>query len=148
MGIPELSLITANALTTLQPYLPLIAAKAAEKLGEELPAAVGKLWGMLRKRMDVKEAAKEALDDLLQNPESEAFQTVFKVQLEKILAQDAGYLAQMKSLLQEITPAASYQVQDGALAAGDKAKAVGAGGVLIEGGIGGDFIQGRKKEGK
>lgn len=148
MGIPELSLVTTNTLAVLQPYLPLIAAKAAEKLGEELPAAVGKLWASLHKRMDVKEAAKEALDDLLQNPENEAFQTVFKVQLEKILAQDVKYLAELKSLLQETPPAASYQVRDGALAAGDSAKAVGKNGVLIEGGVKGDFIQGSKKAGK
>ena len=57
MDPATLSVSAAAALTTLQPYLPIIATKAAEKIGEELPAAIGKLWIALHKRMDVKEAA-------------------------------------------------------------------------------------------
>jgi len=140
MDPTTISVTAAATLAALQPYLPTIATKASEKIGEGLPAAVGKLWSTLHKRMDVKEAAKEALDDLLKNPESEAFQTVFKVQLEKLLGQDPAFFAELNELLGQVKSGTSYQVRDGAVAAGDQAKAVGKGGTLIEGGVKGDYL--------
>ena len=43
----------AAALTVLKPYIPTIAAKAAAKIGSELPAAVGKLWTALQGKFDM-----------------------------------------------------------------------------------------------
>jgi len=69
--------------TALQPYLPVLATKAVEKVGSELPAAVGKLWSGLRAKFDTRPPAKEALVDMLKNPDDSDLQAAFRVQLNK-----------------------------------------------------------------
>ena len=133
--------LVTSAWTLLQPYLPLIAPKAAEKVGESLPAAVGKAWEAIRKKFDAKAAAKEALADLLKAPADADAQGAFRLQLKKALEEDADFAAGLSRLLE--AAGASYKAElhgDGAIAQGPGAKAVGARGVLIEGGADGNFV--------
>ena len=145
MDPATISVTAAAAVTALQPYLPVIATKAAEKLGEGVPKAIGKLWATIRERMDVKEAAKEALEDLLADPQNERIQTVFEVQLEKMLAKDKSFLAKVEGLLADarqegIIRARDVKVGSGAAAIGNNARAVGKGGMIVEGDTGGDLL--------
>ena len=74
------------------------------------------------------------------NPENEAFQTVFKVQLEKILTSNSNFADEFRKMLDEAGAMTSYQTKDGAIAVGKGAKAVGKSGMLIEGDVGGDVL--------
>jgi hypothetical protein len=130
IGVP---LLATGALTVLQPYFPIIGTKVAEKLGEELPAAIGKLWKAIRQRMDVKEAAREAVEDILSNPKSESLQTVFKVQFEKLLAQDVDFRYEIESLLPEAEKDYRAAVKGGGAVAQDHSISVGERGVHIRG---------------
>ncbi len=147
MDTSSISATAAAALTVLQPYLSVIAAKAAEKIGQELPAVVGKLWNAIKTRFDNKQMARETLKDLLKKPDDPDLQAAFRVQLKKALEEDHAFAQELRRLVEEADPGTSYQVRDGALAVGKKAKAVGKGGRLIEGRVKRDVLgSGAKKE--
>src|SRR3990170_2678026 len=87
--------------TALQPYLPVLATKAVEKAGSELPAAVGKLWSGLRAKFDTRPPAKEALVDMLKNPDDSDLQAAFRVQLKKILENEPAFVEELMGLVKE-----------------------------------------------
>ncbi len=128
-----ISATAATALTVLQPYLPTIASKAAEKIGSELPASVGKLWVALKAKLDRKKEHRQALIDLLKNPDDPDLQAAFRVQLKKAFEQDDVFASEIKRLTEAARQQTHIQITEGALAIGDHATAVGKGGVFIEG---------------
>ena len=77
MDITQLSILVTNAV-------------AAQKTGEPTPAALGKAWALLERRMGQKPSAQEALEDLKHDPHDPDLQTVIKVQLAKMLGQSHG----------------------------------------------------------
>jgi len=134
----EIPALVTSAWTTLQPFLPIIATKAAEEIGK---TAVAKIWTAIEKKFDTKAAAKEALEDLLKNPKDEDTHVVFRVQLKKLLEEDNAFASDLASLLE--SAGSDYNAQvigGGAIAQGTNAKAVGAGGIMIEGGMSGSNI--------
>ncbi|HSF79755.1 MAG TPA: hypothetical protein VLA49_00885, partial [Anaerolineales bacterium] len=118
------------------------------KIGAELPAAVGKLWTALKGKFEAKPSAKEALVDLLKNPEDPDLQAQFRVQLKKALEEDKDFAEQVKGFLEEAGTQIRVQVRDGAAAIGDGAKAVGKGGMIVEGNVGGDVLGAGAKKGE
>jgi hypothetical protein len=145
-----LAFLAADTLSKLGPYWPLIATKAAEKVGELLPDTVGKLWTALKDRMDVKEAAREALEDMLKEPDNQAFQTVLKVQLEKILKQDEAFAGNLQSLLADIQPQTNQQAtvrgDKNTVIQGSHNQVLGKGSVQVTGDVKGDIVTGKKKK--
>jgi hypothetical protein len=134
----EIPALVTSAWTALQPFLPVIATKAAEEIGK---TAVAKLWTAIEKKFDTKAAAKEALEDLLKNPKDEDTHVVFRVQLKKLLEEDSSFASDLASLLE--SAGSDYKAQvigGGAIAQGTNAKAVGAGGILIEGDVRGNGV--------
>ena len=132
----EIPALVSTAWTVLQPYLPLLATKAAEEVGKNIPTTVGKIWGAIKKKFDTKEAAREALEDLLKDPKSEESQMVFKVQLKKALKEDDRFVAELTELLQAAGSDFKAKLDGaGAIAQGAGAKAVGKNGVLIDGDV-------------
>ena len=136
--------LVTSAWTVLQPYLPILATKAAEELGKKVPEAAGKVWEAVKKKFDTKEAAKEALTDLLKSPDDSDLQAAFRVQLKKLLEEDQPFATELSKLLE--AAGSDYKGQvigGGALAQGNGATAVGQGGVYI-GGNAGDVNAGKK----
>ncbi len=134
----EIPALVTSAWTTLQPFLPVIATKAAEEIGK---TAVAKIWTAIEKKFDTKAAAKEALEDLLKNPKDEDTQGAFRRQLKKLLEEDSFFASDLARLLESAD--SDYKAQvigGGAIAQGAGAKAVGAGGILIEGGMNGSNL--------
>ncbi|HLO89044.1 MAG TPA: hypothetical protein VK203_29115 [Nostocaceae cyanobacterium] len=76
---------------------------ASRKIGEDLLSKGKAIWAKLQPKIEAKEAAKEAVADLAQNPEDQALQTVLQVQLQKILADDPALAEEIAQLLQEAT---------------------------------------------
>jgi hypothetical protein len=150
MDAATLSATVETTWDLLQPYLPIIAAKAAEKVGSELPTAVGKLWQSIGEKFNTKATAKEAMDDLLNDPEEDDLQAAFRVQLKKALKEDEVFAGTIQSLLSEAgREITSYHAEvkgGGAIAQGAGAKAVGEGGIMQEGGVKGDFVVGGEEK--
>ena len=44
MALPAIGGLVTSIWTALQPFLPIIATKAAEEAGKQIPAAIGRLW--------------------------------------------------------------------------------------------------------
>ena len=142
----EIPALVTTAWTTLQPLLPVIAAKGAEEIGKR---AVGEVWDLVKKKFDTKEAAREALADLLKNPKDEDAQGAFRLQLKKFLSEDQDFAGELSKLLESAGSEFKAQnIGDGAIAQGAGAKAVGAGGIMIGGNVSGGIHQAEKKDKK
>jgi len=139
----DIALLATSAWTMIQPYLPVLATKAMDEISKKVPEAVGKVWDAITKKFETKPAAKEALDDVLKSPEDADTQATFRQQLKKIMAEDESFASDLSKLLE--TAGDSYKASltgDGAIAQGAGARAVGKGGVMIGGDVGGNFTMG------
>jgi hypothetical protein len=103
--------LAAATLAALQPYWPALAAKAAEALGEQAPAAVGGVWTALKERFARKPAAQESLADLLKKPDDPDLQAAFRVQLKKLLEEDAAFADELKQRLESAGTQITYRAE-------------------------------------
>ncbi len=134
----EIAQLARQAVEVLQPYLPALATSAATAAGKEAPDAVRALWQAIRDRLSRREAGREAVEDIITHPGDPAYLTVFLVQVQKALAQDAAFLAEVRRLLEAAQGETTYRADQsgsGTIAQGPGAKAVGERGVLIEGDV-------------
>ncbi len=146
-----LALTTQQLMPYLQQYGPILATKAVEALGEKVPEAVGKLWQAVKARFDSEATAKAALEKLLADPQNDRLKTVVEFQMEEYLKNDATFAERIQHLLKDAQATApvtyqAYATGGAGVAQGPGAKAVGKGGIMIEGGVKGDFNQKDKKE--
>lgn len=146
-----LALTTQQLMPYLQQYGPLFATKAIESLGEKVPEAVGKLWQAVKSRFDAESAAKAALEKLIADPQNDKLKNVVEFHLEEYLKNDQTFVEKIQPLLKEAQAAApityqAYATGGSAVAQGAGAKAVAKGGVILEGGVKGDFTIGARKE--
>ena len=134
----EISALVTSAWTALQPYLPVIATKAAEEIGK---TAVAKVWTAIEKKFEAKEDSKKILKKLQDNPQNADVQGAFRMTLGDLLEEDSSFAGELAKLLE--SAGGDYKAQvigGGAVAQGNNAKAVGQGGILIEGGVTGSNI--------
>ncbi len=136
----EIPVLVTSAWTALQPLLPLIAAKGAEKIGE---TAGADLWNAIKKKFDTKATAREALEELLKAPQDTDVQGQFRAQLKKSMQEDASFAAELSNLLEKAGGDFKAQnIGDGAIAQGAGAKAVGKDGIMIDGDLTGNITIG------
>ncbi len=120
MDIPALVGDIVKFLAPFLPYLVKVGEKAAEKmgehLGEQVPELAREIWNRLRGRSAVEQAAR----DVAAMPADADAQASLRLQLKKLLAEDAA-LAQELARLWESAPAETRTV----IASGDRAVAIG-----------------------
>ena len=135
MDIPTL----ANSVwQVILPLLPLLATKGAEKISEE---AAKSLWEAVKAKFDGKPAAKETLEDLLNEHEDSDLQAVFRVQLKKLLKEDDNFAKQLEGLLKATgTSNTAHIIGGGTVVQGNNSVGVGQGGVYIGGNSEGNTI--------
>ena len=108
----------------LAPFLPYLLERS-EELGEEAARKLGagawgfatRIWERLRPGVEEKPAAAEAAADVAAAPEDQRALGALELQLEKLLAADAGLAAAVTELLAEAQ-------QAGAVASGERSIAV------------------------
>jgi hypothetical protein len=103
----DLAALAASAVTVLVPFLSKAAEKGVGKLAE---SAAGSLFESLKTRLQGKESAKEALDDLARQPEDADTQATLRVQLRKALASDPELAENLKEWLAQGTPVSHTQI--------------------------------------
>ena len=130
----------ASALTTvLGPLLPYLL-KAGETAAEETGKAVAgqswewakSIWTKLKPKVEAKEAALEAAQDVAESPEDEEAQVALRRQLKKLLTEDQSLAEQVSRWLEQ-GKAAGINVT----AAGERSVAIGGdvkGSTIITGG--------------
>jgi hypothetical protein len=142
--------LATTAVAVLAPYLVKAGEKAAEKIGESLPAGVGKMWAAIWSRFRGKAAAEEAVTDLLAKPNDQLTQSVFAGQLRKVLEAEPTFLAELEQLLTSVQKGSGDQILNtgsGAVATRGGV-AAGAGGAAVKGNVQGNITIGgsEKKE--
>ena len=136
MDANSLAALATTTYIALQPYLPVLLTKAAEKIGEEVPPGIAKLWNGLRERFAHKPNAEESLKDLSTSPDDPDIQAAFRVQLRKLLEEDTGFADELNRLIDQAGAKTDYHAVlhgSGAIAQGIGATAIGAGGTMIHG---------------
>jgi len=120
-----LVLLLAKALPTLLSAGEKVGGEAVKEVGKQAGAAVSgkvkELWDHLRGKVEEKEAAREAVEDLALAPADKDLQVVLRNQLSKILTADQDLAA----LLEPLVEAARTEVNVTQVRAGDQAVAVG-----------------------
>ncbi|NJK52807.1 MAG: hypothetical protein HC936_08170 [Leptolyngbyaceae cyanobacterium SU_3_3] len=105
----DVAILTAF-LTPFLPFLTKLGEKAAEsaagKLGTDAWEKAKALWTKLHPKLEEKEAAKEAVDDVVKNPEDADLQTVLRMQLKKLLEKDenAALAKELAQIMNENAP--------------------------------------------
>ncbi len=101
-----------NLTAFISPFLPFLmklGGKAMEKATESASGRLGEtafkkaqaIWEKLSPKVEAKEAAREAAVDVANNPNDEDLQIVLRLQLKKLLDQDAELLKLIAEIFQE-----------------------------------------------
>ncbi|NES86339.1 MAG: hypothetical protein F6K10_36005 [Moorea sp. SIO2B7] len=98
----------ATLTTFLAPFLPFlleVGNKATDSAAQEFGADAWKkakaIWTKLRPKVEAKEAAKEAVDDVAATPDDEDSRTVLRMQLKKLLQKDQALAEAIAEIMQE-----------------------------------------------
>jgi hypothetical protein len=136
--MPDPNEIARQIVPFLAPFLPYLlkaGEKAAEEAGRKLGAAAWEqaqaLWARLRRKVEARPAAQEAVADAAANPQDEDALAALRLQLRKLLEEDAALREEVARLWQEAR-AASLTVA----AVGPRSVAIGgdvSGSVIITG---------------
>jgi hypothetical protein len=124
-------LLVNGTWTVLKPFVKKEGGKILEK-------AVGKVWDFVKTKMESKPETASLPAEVANTPDDEDAQAAFRYQLKKLLENDEAFASQLDALVKEakqvtVTNMTANLTGDGAIAQGENAKAVGAGGVMIGG---------------
>ncbi len=141
------SLLVAGTWKVLEPFIKKAGNKLLEKASDLLPEEVGKVWDVVKAKMETKPETASIPTDLANKPDNPAVQGAFQYQLEKLLDNDEAFKQQLNALVEKakqvtVTNMSATLTGNGAIAQGNNAKAVGAGGVMIGGDVTGNIIMG------
>src|ERR1051325_3330465 len=105
MDIAALSSSVTTALVPLLPYLLKAGDKAAEETGKLVAGQSwewGKsLWTKLKPKVEAKQAALEAAQDVAQEPEDQYAKAAFRQQLKKLLTEDQSLAEEVNRWLEQ-----------------------------------------------
>lgn len=105
MDIGALASSVTTALVPLLPYLLKAGEKAAEETGKTVAGQswewAKSLWTKLRPKVEAKEAALEAAQDVAQAPEDQYAQAAFRQQLKKLLTEDQSLAEEVSRWLEQ-----------------------------------------------
>ena len=140
MDTTAITLLAATAWPLIQPLVSAGLGKAAEKIGESLP---GKIWELIKPKLEAKPEAKKVLTVLQNNPNDKDVQATFRYQLRQLLEEDDSFAAELGKMLEAAS--SDFKAQNtgnGAIAQGTGSKAVGQNGMIIEGDVTGNITIG------
>jgi regulator of sigma D len=140
--------VATGLVAFLGPVLPYLI-KGVEKVTEEISKKIGaagwdkakQIWGKLWPKIEARQSAKEAVEDVIANPDDTDAQGALRNQLKKILADDSDLLKDIAALLEAAGQKVEYHAElhgSGAIAQGKGAAAGGEGGIAISGNVGGN----------
>lgn len=102
------------------PYLLKAGESAAEKIGEDAWEKAKTLWGKISGKIKAKPSALEAVEDVANAPADEDAQAVLRVQLKKMLTEDAGLAKELEQMISMWQKSGSM-----AIAVGERSVAAG-----------------------
>lgn len=144
----DVGIIASALVATLSPILRKLlrigGEKAAEAIGEKAGEGVlGKIWELIRPKVDAKAGAPEAAREVAENPDDADAREELEMHLKRILAANQELAVEVAKLLEQakasgVTQTASLH-GDGSIAQaagpGARATAAGKGGVAVGGSV-------------
>ena len=137
-----ITLATA-ATSLLAPFIKKAGAAALDKLAEQLPDTVGKVWAAItNKSGNVAEAA----SDLAQNPDDADNEVVFRKQLQKVLEKDPDFASLLTGLVEKAKNEANKSVGGDEITVSADNNSTAVGKVEIGGNVNGNFVIGNNNQ--
>jgi hypothetical protein len=137
-----ITLATA-ATSLLAPFLKKAGTAALDKLAEQLPDTVGKVWNAIsNKSSNITEAASE----LAQNPDDEFNEEAFKRQLQKEFAKDQDFASLLTDLVEKAKSESSKTVGGDEITTSANNNSTAVGKVSIGGNVSGNFTIGNNNQ--
>ncbi len=134
----EIPIIVTSIWESLQPFLPVIATKAAEEIGK---TTISELWKVIEKKFSTNESAKDILQDLINNPQDLDLQGAFRAHLKKLLEDDTLFLRDLSEQLESMSRNHTTQIfGEGIIVQGNDSVVIGDNGTYISGNISGSSI--------
>ena len=135
--------LAAAATALLSPFIKKAGETVAEKLGEKLPDALGKVWNAISNKSS---SAVEAASDLAKNPDDAENEVFLKKQLQKALEKDQDFARLLTDLIEDAKKDSAINIGGDGVVANNNSTAVGS--VNIGGNVSGGFSIGSNNQPK
>ena len=137
-----LTLATA-ATSLLAPFIKKAGAAALDKLAEQVPDTIGKIWSALSNKSDrITEAATELAD----NPEDAFNEESFKRQLQKTFEKDQEFASLLSELVERAKSESSQAPAGDQITATATNNSVAVGKISVGGNVNGNFVIGNNNQ--
>jgi hypothetical protein len=133
--------LAATATTLLMPFLKKAGAAAMDKLAEQLPDAIGKVWNAI---LNKSSGAAETASDIAQNPDDAENEVVFKKQLQKVIEKDPSFASLLTDLVEKAKSVPSDPSGGDTVTANNNSIAVGK--ISVGGNVNGNFVIGNNNQ--
>ena len=127
------SMMEIAALTSfLAPLLPILldageraANTIAEKFGDDVAGFARRLWDKLRNKVEEKDSAKEAAQDVAEHPDDDDRRAALRVQLTKILDEEPELRSELSTIWDEASRAGAVSKVINVTVTGERAVGIG-----------------------
>ena len=137
-----ITLATA-ATSLLAPFIKKAGAAALDKLAEQLPDTLGRVWNALSNKSD---SITEAASDLAQNPDDAFNEENFKRRLQKTFEKDQEFAGLMAELIEKAESDPSLKSGGDQITASASNNSVAVGKVSVGGNVNGNFVIGNNNQ--
>jgi hypothetical protein len=137
-----ITLATA-ATSLLAPFIKKAGAAALDKLAEQLPDTLGRVWNALSNKSD---SITEAASDLAQNPDDAFNEENFKRRLQKTFEKDQEFAGLMAELIEKAESDPSLKSDGDQITASASNNSVAVGKVSVGGNVNGNFVIGNNNQ--
>lgn len=134
--------LATAATSLLAPFIKKAGAAALDKIAEQLPDTVGKVWNALSNKSSIKEAA----GDLAQNPDDAFNEEAFKRQLQKEFAKDQEFASLLTDLVENAKSESSKTIGGDEITTSANNNSIAVGKVSIGGSVDGNFVIGNNNQ--
>ena len=134
--------LAAAATSLLAPFIKKAGAAALDKIAEQLPDAVGKVWNALSNKPSITEAA----SDLAQNPDDTFNEEAFKRQLQKEFTKDQDFASLLTDLVQNAKSESSKTIGGDEITTNADNNSIAVGKISIGGNMDGNFVIGNNNQ--
>jgi TIR domain len=137
-----ITLATA-ATSLLAPFIKKAGGAAMDKIAEQLPDTVGKIWNAISNKSG---SITEAASDLAQNPDDADNEVVFKKQLQKALEKDQEFASLLTDLVEKAKSESSKTIGGDEITVSANNNSTAVGKVSIGGNVDGNFVIGNNNQ--
>jgi hypothetical protein len=136
-------MLATAATSLLAPFIKKAGAAALDKLAEQLPDTVGKIWNALSKKSD---RVTEAASELAQKPDDAFNEENFKRQLQKTFEKDQEFASLMTDLIEKAKSESSNTVGGDQINVSADNNSTAVGKISIGGNVSGNFTIGNNNQ--